>query len=208
MHHLQYRHPDPARRTARPRVPVWWVLVRHHADRAPPARMFGAPQEVPGVRRAHPDPRGDRGVRPRPGVAGPQQVWILPGLHRPPLPPRPRLGFSESIHPGAPLPTKPPTYRPPRQQRPSDSRASSRDRGYTHHWESARLSHLAEHPLCAECLAEGRVVEATVVDHIRPHKRDRELFWDRSNWQSLCEPHHNRKTATRDGGFGRAPTGE
>nr|WP_292832122.1 HNH endonuclease signature motif containing protein [Mesorhizobium sp.] len=29
------------------------------------------------------------------------------------------------------------------------------------------------------------------------------LFWDRSNWQPLCKPCHDRKTATSDGGFGR-----
>lgn len=43
------------------------------------------------------------------------------------------------------------------------------------------------------------------VDHIIPHKGDPELFWDQDNWQSLCKPHHDRKTATEDGGFGRVP---
>jgi len=41
---------------------------------------------------------------------------------------------------------------------------------------------------------------ATVVDHITPHKGDNDLFWDRANWQSLCESCHNRKTAAEDMG--------
>ena len=38
----------------------------------------------------------------------------------------------------------------------------------------------------------------TVVDHIIPHRGDQKLFWDRSNWQPLCEHHHNVKTMTED----------
>lgn len=38
----------------------------------------------------------------------------------------------------------------------------------------------------------------TVVDHIVPHRGDQKLFWDRSNWQPLCEHHHNVKTMTED----------
>ena len=39
---------------------------------------------------------------------------------------------------------------------------------------------------------------ATVVDHIKPHRGDKKLFWDRGNWQPLCEHHHNVKTMTED----------
>ncbi|WP_338080605.1 HNH endonuclease signature motif containing protein [Cohnella luojiensis] len=49
----------------------------------------------------------------------------------------------------------------------------------------------------------GRVVAATVVDHIKPHKGNKILFWDKNNWQPLCKQHHDRKTAIEDGGFGR-----
>ena len=33
----------------------------------------------------------------------------------------------------------------------------------------------------------------TVIDvgHIKPHRGDRQLFWDRGNWQPLCEHHHD-----------------
>jgi len=49
------------------------------------------------------------------------------------------------------------------------------------------------------------VTAALVVDHIQPHKGNDDLFWDASNWQSLCEACHNLKTATEDGGFGNQP---
>jgi 5-methylcytosine-specific restriction protein A len=58
-------------------------------------------------------------------------------------------------------------------------------------------------PLCVTCQGEGRVEAATVVDHIIPHRGDQKLFWGRSNWQSLCKRHHDIKTASEDGGFGR-----
>jgi 5-methylcytosine-specific restriction protein A len=59
-----------------------------------------------------------------------------------------------------------------------------------------------DHPLCEECKRNGRLTPATVVDHITPHKGNRELFWDESNWQALCKSCHDRKTAKEDGGFG------
>ncbi|WP_456243258.1 HNH endonuclease [Thermacetogenium phaeum] len=36
-----------------------------------------------------------------------------------------------------------------------------------------------------------------------PHKGDRQLFWDESNWQALCKPCHDSKTAREDGGWGK-----
>jgi 5-methylcytosine-specific restriction protein A len=47
------------------------------------------------------------------------------------------------------------------------------------------------------------VEPAAVVDHITPHGGDEALFWDRDNWQPLCKPCHDAKTAREDGGFGR-----
>lgn len=79
-------------------------------------------------------------------------------------------------------------------------RGTAAQRGYTSRWQQARLEHLYREPLCRTCEAAGRVVAATVVDHIQPHKGDQRLFWRRSNWQSLCKPCHDRKTATEDGG--------
>lgn len=72
----------------------------------------------------------------------------------------------------------------------TDKRKTS-ERGYGWKWQQARKSHLAISPLCVKCKAKGKVTIATVVDHIVPHRGDRDLFWDRSNWQSLCKPCHD-----------------
>jgi 5-methylcytosine-specific restriction enzyme A len=58
------------------------------------------------------------------------------------------------------------------RERPSAAR-----RGYDGRWRKARAEFLAEHPLCAHCLAEGRLTPATVVDHVVPHRGDQRLFW-------------------------------
>lgn len=81
------------------------------------------------------------------------------------------------------------------------ARGSSTQRGYNYRWQKSRLVFLDEHPLCVYCQREGRVVVATVVDHVIPHKGDQSIFWDRDNWQSLCKQCHDRKTATQDSRF-------
>lgn len=75
-------------------------------------------------------------------------------------------------------------------------RPNANERGYNWAWKKARTDFLARHPLCAECLKAFAITAATIVDHIIPHRGDMELFWDRNNWQSLCETHHNRKTGS------------
>ncbi|RXZ42693.1 HNH endonuclease [Crenobacter cavernae] len=83
-------------------------------------------------------------------------------------------------------------------------RGTAAERGYDSKWQKARAGFLRKHPLCVECDRCGSVTAATVVDHIVPHKGDRDMFWDRSNWQPLCKSCHDRKTAREDGGFGNA----
>ncbi len=73
-----------------------------------------------------------------------------------------------------------------RKARFDKTRPSSSARGYTGAWEKARVAYLAKHRFCLRCGDP-----ATVVDHIRPHRGDREIFWDRDNWQPLCGPCHN-----------------
>ena len=77
-------------------------------------------------------------------------------------------------------------------------RASASVRGYDGRWKKARIRFLKAHPLCAECRKQGRLVKATVVDHITPHRGDAKLFWDESNWQPLCKRCHDHKTMTED----------
>jgi 5-methylcytosine-specific restriction endonuclease McrA len=89
---------------------------------------------------------------------------------------------------------------------------SSTARGYGYKWQQARAGYLLTHPYCAYCLREAGIDYdqeavkignqcmkaglgspfATVVDHQVPHRGDMKLFWDKSNWQSLCATHHSR----------------
>lgn len=61
----------------------------------------------------------------------------------------------------------------------------------TARWRRTRAAQLAAYPLCAACTRAGFVTAATVCDHVRPHKGDEALFFDPSNLQSLCAPHHD-----------------
>ena len=84
---------------------------------------------------------------------------------------------------------------------------SSNDIGYNYCWRKFRESWLRKHPLCVRCEAEGKVVEATVLDHVIPHRGDQTLFWKAGNHQGLCQSCHSRKTALEDGGIGEARRG-
>lgn len=78
-------------------------------------------------------------------------------------------------------------------------------KGYGYRWQKARADHLSRNPLCVFCRIAGRLVPASVVDHIEaprlgPAKQSGDaeriaaawrLFWDRGNWQSLCKPCHD-----------------
>lgn len=75
------------------------------------------------------------------------------------------------------------------------SRGTAAARGYGGKWQKARETFLRNNPLCVHCTADGIITAATVVDHIIPHRGDKSLFWDRSNWQGLCTRCHNIKTA-------------
>lgn len=87
-----------------------------------------------------------------------------------------------------------------RSNRKDKKRPSAWKRGYDARWRRYRLVFLTDNPWCAKC--EG-LVPATVVDHIISHRGDYDLFWDEGNHEGLCTTHHNVKTATEDGGFGR-----
>ena len=76
------------------------------------------------------------------------------------------------------------------------ARENATSRGYGSQWRIARARFLRCHPLCAECMKQGKFTPATVVDHIIPHRGDMKLFWDERNWQPLCESCHNHKTGS------------
>jgi 5-methylcytosine-specific restriction protein A len=74
-------------------------------------------------------------------------------------------------------------------------RPSAACRGYGPRWRRARAAYLRHHPLCVPCREAGRLVRATVVDHVVPHRGDQKLFWDEANWAALCKRCHDAKTA-------------
>ncbi|NKB83091.1 HNH endonuclease [Brucella grignonensis] len=72
-----------------------------------------------------------------------------------------------------------------RRDRHDRKRPNASQRGYNREWREARALFLQAFPKC-------RCGEpATVVDHIIPHKGNMKLFWNRANWQPLCEHCHN-----------------
>ena len=74
-------------------------------------------------------------------------------------------------------------------------RGSAYQRGYGKKWQRERKLFLVNNPLCIGCKSKGIVTASKVVDHIVPHRGDDKLFWNRRNWQALCKPCHDRKTA-------------
>lgn len=71
---------------------------------------------------------------------------------------------------------------------------TSSQRGYDSRWQRAREKYLQENPLCGYCGRAGIITPATIIDHIEPHRGDRDKFWNEANWQPLCKRHHDDKT--------------
>jgi 5-methylcytosine-specific restriction protein A len=82
-----------------------------------------------------------------------------------------------------------------RGKRARDTRKSAAERGYDWQWQKFRKRFLAEHPLCEDCISEGRVGAATDIHH-KQKLRDRpELKYEEENLVPLCKMHHDRRTA-------------
>ena len=76
-------------------------------------------------------------------------------------------------------------------------RGTSAERGYGGRWQRESERYKREHPLCVACEAQGvasgqRGRTGVLVDHIVPASMCPDLFWDQSNWQTLC--HHCDQT--------------
>ena len=98
------------------------------------------------------------------------------------------------VHPGCPnlVPAGQKYCEEHKSLHPEEVRSAA-SRGYNSRWRRESKKFLELHPLCQECLKKGIATPATVVDHIVPHRGDVKLFWDRSNWQALCESCHDKK---------------
>jgi 5-methylcytosine-specific restriction protein A len=64
----------------------------------------------------------------------------------------------------------------------------------TRRWLRLRLIKLQTNPLCETCEKLGRVVPATVVDHIHPISAGGSPYPPLDELQSQCAPCHNLKT--------------
>ena len=89
----------------------------------------------------------------------------------------------------------------PRLQAPKDEAGRSRYRDNNAPWrawyKTARWQRLRWQVLtdamftCAMCGRLEGQSRNLVADHIRPHRGDEELFWDRANLQCLCKSCHD-----------------
>ena len=80
---------------------------------------------------------------------------------------------------------------------------TSSQRGYDYRWQKARERFLLDNPLCVYCDRVGRTTAACIVDHVSPHRGDKTLFWDQTNWQALCKSCHDSvKQAEEVAGLG------
>lgn len=85
-----------------------------------------------------------------------------------------------------------------------EDRARNNAKYNTRQWEALRVIQLSKHPLCIGCQAEGRVVPATVVDHLFPWTQISEQAFYINRFQSLCATHHATKTQLERHGIYRA----
>ena len=68
-------------------------------------------------------------------------------------------------------------------------------------WHRRARRQLQREPLCAMCLADGRVVAARIADHVEPHRGDPIKFWN-GKLQSLCAHcHESRKKRFEHRGY-------
>jgi 5-methylcytosine-specific restriction protein A len=79
-----------------------------------------------------------------------------------------------------------------------DPAKRERDKFYSSaRWRKLRARHLARHPLCARCSAEGLTAEARVAHHIVDRLDDPSRAYDPTNLESLCPPCHTAMHKTR-----------
>ena len=81
-------------------------------------------------------------------------------------------------------------------RRSKRGQVSGRNPLYGHRWEKAAKRYKLMHPACVQCGRLGTKANPICVDHIKPHRNDYDLFWDETNWQSLCKICHGRKSIT------------
>lgn len=62
---------------------------------------------------------------------------------------------------------------------------------HTSEWKRLRQAALTADPFCVRCLAKDLVVPATVANHKKPHRGNRDLFFNIDNLEGVCKPCHD-----------------
>ena len=80
------------------------------------------------------------------------------------------------------------------QHKQTDMRKLRQKAYQSKEWRALRDNWMKMHPLCEECLLEGKVTPAEDVHHVRtPFKggvKNYQLLLDENNLTSLCKKHH------------------
>jgi 5-methylcytosine-specific restriction enzyme A len=74
-------------------------------------------------------------------------------------------------------------------------RGSAASRGYDHRWRAFRASVLASNPLCADCMAIGRLTPATDIHQVVKLRDAPDRRLDADNVLQLCPSCHATRTA-------------
>jgi 5-methylcytosine-specific restriction protein A len=83
------------------------------------------------------------------------------------------------------------------KEKPSTGRTKEGNKFYHNKqvgWKHLRKEQLRKYPMCQTCFEEDRVIQAKVVDHIKPRRLFPELETNKNNLRSLCDPCHNTKS--------------
>lgn len=75
-------------------------------------------------------------------------------------------------------------------------------------WQSIRARQLSSEPLCAACMVDGRITEASHVDHVFPWQAIGPHAFTRNLWQSLCPECHGVKSGLEKRGIFRHYTAQ
>lgn len=75
-------------------------------------------------------------------------------------------------------------------------------------WESIRTRQLSIEPLCAACKIDGRITEASHVDHVFPWQAIGGQAFTRNLFQSLCPECHGVKSGLEKRGIFRHYTAQ
>ena len=77
----------------------------------------------------------------------------------------------------------------------SEKRKLSNDKYQTTQWRKLRQIQLSKHPLCAGCLADGKITQAIHIDHLFPWSQLGDDAFYINIFQSLCHSCHSIKTS-------------